>query len=171
MTLRIEDYAVIGDTHTVALVGNDGSIDWLCLPRFDSTACFASLLGTDQNGSWSMAPTGEWRPKGRRYRPSTLVLETEFETSDGVVAVIDCDVVSPGGVAGGLEQPASPMRTKETTSASRFAIGLPADGPMTEKDDLAAVAAGAGDLGLFLLGVYLLGNFAFTLSLLLGLRA
>jgi len=90
MTLRIEDYGLIGDMHTAALVGIDGSIDWLCLPRFDSSACFAHLLGTEENGRWRIAPAGNVVAATRRYRPSTLVLETDFETADGVVRIIDC---------------------------------------------------------------------------------
>ncbi len=89
MPQRIEDYAMIGDCHTAALVGRDGSIDWLCLPRFDSPACFAALLGSPDNGRWKIAPKGEIRGVRRRYRPGTLILETEFETADGVVEVID----------------------------------------------------------------------------------
>ena len=90
---RIEDYAVIGDLHTTALVGLDGSIDWLCLPHFDSGACFARLVGTDDNGYWRIAPAGApgtLKATRRRYREDTLVLETEFETDDGVVRVVDC---------------------------------------------------------------------------------
>lgn len=87
--LRIEDYALIGDCQTAALVGLNGSIDWLCLPRFDSGACFAALLGTRDNGRWLLAPRVEVASVRRRYRDDTLVLETEFETADGVVAVID----------------------------------------------------------------------------------
>jgi GH15 family glucan-1,4-alpha-glucosidase len=90
MALRIEDYALIGDLHTAALVGIDGSIDWLCLPRFDSTACFANLLGTEENGRWRIAPAGKVVAATRRYRPSTLVLETVFETADGAARIIDC---------------------------------------------------------------------------------
>jgi GH15 family glucan-1,4-alpha-glucosidase len=86
----MEDYAIIGDSHTAAIVGADGSIDWLCLPRFDSSACFASLLGTDEHGSWRIAPAEEVVSRTRRYRPGTLVLETEFETANGAVRVIDC---------------------------------------------------------------------------------
>ena len=87
--LRIEDYALLGDCHTGALVGRNGSIDWLCLPRFDSGACFAALLGTPDHGRWRVAPKGEVKAVRRSYRDNTLVLETEFETADGVVALID----------------------------------------------------------------------------------
>jgi GH15 family glucan-1,4-alpha-glucosidase len=90
MPSRIEDYALIGDCQTAALVGRDGSIDWLCVPRFDSPACFAALLGTPEHGRWLIAPAGKVRAVQRRYRANTLVLETEFETDDGVVAVVDC---------------------------------------------------------------------------------
>ena len=89
MTTRIEDYAIIGDTETVALVGNDGSIDWLCLPRFDSAACFAALLGDEKNGRWRIAPAADVKRVERRYRPGTLILETEFETAGGAVRVVD----------------------------------------------------------------------------------
>jgi GH15 family glucan-1,4-alpha-glucosidase len=89
MALPIEDYAVIGDTQTAALVGKDGSIDWLCFPRFDSGAVFAALLGTEQHGRWLLAPAGEVRAVRRRYRGESLVLETEFDTDDGTVRVVD----------------------------------------------------------------------------------
>jgi GH15 family glucan-1,4-alpha-glucosidase len=90
VALRIEDYALIGDLHTAALVGRDGSLDWLCLPRFDSPACFAALLGSEKNGRWQIAPAGHVRDTKRRYRGETLVLETEFETDDGAVRLVDC---------------------------------------------------------------------------------
>src|SRR3954453_22348002 len=90
MPSRIEDYALIGDCRSAALVARDGSIDWLCAPRFDSPACFAALLGIPEPGRWLLAPAGEAAPPRRRYREGTLVLETEFETPDGVVAVVDC---------------------------------------------------------------------------------
>lgn len=89
MALRIENYALIGDCQTAALVANDGSIDWLCLPRFDSPACFAALLGDAGNGRWAISPSGLVRSVRRRYLDNTLVLETEFTTDAGVVAVID----------------------------------------------------------------------------------
>jgi GH15 family glucan-1,4-alpha-glucosidase len=87
---RIEQYALIGDTQTVALVGSDGSIDWLCAPRFDSGACFAALLGTEDHGRWLIAPAAGGRATSRRYRDGTLVLETDFETPEGAVRIIDC---------------------------------------------------------------------------------
>src|SRR5690348_7696985 len=90
MPSRLEDYALVGDCQTAALVGRDGSVDWLCLPRFDSAACFAALLGTPQHGRWLLAPHGEVRATRRQYRDGTLVLETEFDTDGGSVAVIDC---------------------------------------------------------------------------------
>src|ERR1700730_18311384 len=89
MALRIEDYALIGDCKTAALVGRDGSIDWLCWSRFDSAACFAAPLGTAENGRWLIAPKHQWLDVHRRYRPGTLVLETEFQTATGSAAVID----------------------------------------------------------------------------------
>jgi GH15 family glucan-1,4-alpha-glucosidase len=89
MTLRIEDYALIGDCKTAALVGRDGSIDWLCWPRFDSAACFAALLGTADNGRWLIAPKQAPLAASRCYRPGTLVLETEFETETGRAAIVD----------------------------------------------------------------------------------
>jgi GH15 family glucan-1,4-alpha-glucosidase len=88
--MKIEDYGYIGDLQTGALVGIDGSIDWLCLPRFDSDACFAALLGTKENGRWQIAPLDAARTVRRRYREETLVLETEFETAAGAVRLIDC---------------------------------------------------------------------------------
>jgi GH15 family glucan-1,4-alpha-glucosidase len=88
VALALEDYALIGDTHTAALVGRDGSIDWLCLPRFDSGACFAALLGEPQHGRWLLAPSEPLRSR-RRYRGDTLVLDTEHETRDGTIRVTD----------------------------------------------------------------------------------
>lgn len=95
---RIEDYALIGDCHSAALVCKDGAIDWLCLPRFDSSACFAALLGTRQNGLWRIAPAGPVARITRQYRGDTLVLETLFETADGAVALIDFMTVAPSNV-------------------------------------------------------------------------
>src|SRR5258706_8850100 len=86
--MKIEDYALIGDCHSAALVGRDGSIDWLCWPRFDSGACFAALLGAPEHGRWKISPEDQARTR-RNYREDTLILETEFETGEGVVTVID----------------------------------------------------------------------------------
>jgi GH15 family glucan-1,4-alpha-glucosidase len=89
MPLPIENYALIGDCHTAALVGSDGSIDWFCVPRFDSGACFAALLGGPEHGRWLLAPAAEPRRVRRRYRGETLILETDFDTGEGSVRVID----------------------------------------------------------------------------------
>src|SRR3954466_16287258 len=111
MALRIEDYALLGDTQAAALVGRDGSIDWLCLPRFDSGACFAALLGTGHHGLWRIAPAEdggraeapdhpgqhEIEPGDtdvrveRRYRPDALVLETDFHTASDALGAEDCN--------------------------------------------------------------------------------
>ena len=90
MALLIEDYAIIGNNATAALVGRNGSIDWLCFPRFDSAACFAALLGSPDNGQWSIAPKASHPKITRRYREGTLVLETEFSVAEGTVLLIDC---------------------------------------------------------------------------------
>jgi len=89
LSCKIEDYGLIGDCETAALVGRDGSIDWLCWPAFDSDACFAALLGTPRHGRWLMAPAQAVKRSSRRYRGQTLILETRFETADGIVLVID----------------------------------------------------------------------------------
>ena len=125
MAQRIEDYAVIGDTHTIALVGKDGCIDWLCLPRFDSEACFARLLGDERHGYWRLAPKGHVTGCRRRYRDGTLVLETELDCAEGTIRVVDCMPVRAGnpevvrlveGVRGRV--------TVRTELALRFGYGL-----------------------------------------------
>jgi GH15 family glucan-1,4-alpha-glucosidase len=87
--VRIEDYGLIGDMEAAALVGRDGAVDWLCLPRFDSPSCFSALLGDERHGRWRLAPAGDVHASSRRYRPGTLVLESDFETAEGAVRVID----------------------------------------------------------------------------------
>jgi GH15 family glucan-1,4-alpha-glucosidase len=89
LSQRIEDYALIGDCETAALVGRNGSIDWLCWPAFDSDACFAAILGTHKNGRWLIAPSEDVTKTSRRYLGDTLILETRFETSSGTIALID----------------------------------------------------------------------------------
>jgi GH15 family glucan-1,4-alpha-glucosidase len=86
---RIEDYALLGDLQTAALVGRDGSIDWLCLPHFDSPSCFAALLGTPEHGRWRLAPVGSVECASRRYLPGTLVLESTWRTDGGEVRILD----------------------------------------------------------------------------------
>ncbi len=87
--MRIEDYGLIGDMEAAALVGRDGAVDWLCLPRFDSPSCFSALLGDERHGRWRLSPAGDVHASSRRYRPGTLVLESDFETAEGAVRVID----------------------------------------------------------------------------------
>ncbi|WP_027529325.1 glycoside hydrolase family 15 protein [Bradyrhizobium sp. WSM3983] len=89
MSQKIEDYALIGDCETAALVGRNGSIDWLCWPAFDSDACFAAILGTRKNGRWLVAPSEDITATSRRYLGNTLILETRFETKSGTVALVD----------------------------------------------------------------------------------
>ena len=121
---RIEDFALIGDCETAALVSLDGSVDWLCWPRFDSAACFAALLGSDEHGSWRIAPASGEAARSRRYRGDTLILETRFETPDGAVTLID--FMPPRGQASDVvrlvrgEAGAVPMRS---TVRLRFDYG------------------------------------------------
>ncbi len=89
MPLKIEDYAMIGDCETAALVGRDLSIDWLCWPRFDSSACFASLLGSKDNGRWTIEPVDPAAKVTRTYRGNSLILETTIETTEGIAVVVD----------------------------------------------------------------------------------
>src|SRR5882757_5092292 len=94
MSLPIESYALIGDCHTAALVGSDGSMDWLCFPRFDSPACFAALLGRPEHGRWLLAPSNEVRRVSRRYYDDSLILQTDFETAEGTARITDFMPVS-----------------------------------------------------------------------------
>src|SRR4029078_4569949 len=96
-TTKIEDYAFLSDTQTGALVSRDGCVDWLCFPRFDWPACFASLLGEKENGHWRFFPDEEVTAVRRRYRGETLILETEIETQNGAVRLID--FMPPRGAA------------------------------------------------------------------------
>ena len=95
MPSKIEDYAIIGDCTTAALVGRNGAIDWLCWPRFDSSACFAALLGTADHGRWLIQPSGPIVRISRAYLQDTLVLETVFCTAEGSFALIDFMAVEP----------------------------------------------------------------------------
>src|SRR5262245_54721251 len=89
MVSKIEDYALLGDCETAALVSRSGSIDWLCWPRFDNCACFAALLGGPEHGRWSIRPSDHAARIVRHYREDTLILETKFETAEGAVSLID----------------------------------------------------------------------------------
>jgi GH15 family glucan-1,4-alpha-glucosidase len=134
VALRIEDYALIGDTETAALVGKNGSIDWLCAPRFDSSAFFAALLGTEANGDWQIAAAGGAHRVERRYRPGTLVLETDFETDDGLVRLVDC---MPPGEYNNVVRIVEGLRGREAMQMQvrpRFDYGrlIPATGPIDQ---------------------------------------
>ena len=115
MPSKIEDYALIGDCETAALVSRDGSIDWLCWPRFDSGACFAALLGTPDHGRWRIAPQGHVRATRRQYLPGTLVLETVFETDTGTVSLTDLMTV---------RLPGTPTTRDDTSDLIRIVRGL-----------------------------------------------
>jgi GH15 family glucan-1,4-alpha-glucosidase len=133
MASKIEDYGLIGNTYTCALVSRSGSIDWLCAPRFDSDACFAAIIGYDQHGRWGLRPTVAVRENRQRYRDNTMILETEFVCDGGAIRIIDfmpmsghCDVVR---IIEGLEGEV-PI---EMLLDVRFGFG--ADAPFIEKTD------------------------------------
>lgn len=141
MSSRIEDYAMVGDLQTAAIIGADGSADWLCFPRFDSPACFAALLGDESHGRWRIAPVSGGRCTGRRYRPDTLVLETEWETPDGAVRVTDC--MPPRGVAPDLVRVVEGVRGRVTLRSGlsiRFDYGRSAPWITIEGREVRAIA-------------------------------
>jgi GH15 family glucan-1,4-alpha-glucosidase len=155
MSQRIEDYGIIGDLQTVALVGRNGSIDWLCLPDVDSPACFASLLGDDRHGSWSLAPASGGPCTRRRYRGESLVLETEWETPEGHVRVTD--LMPPRGEAPDIVRVVEGLRGRvplENRLAPRFDYGsvLPwvsrADDPPGARTHGIGIVAGPDALAL-----------------------
>jgi GH15 family glucan-1,4-alpha-glucosidase len=140
---KIEDYGLIGDCETAALVGSDGSIDWLCWPAFDSDACFAALLGTPKEGRWLIAPAQDVTKTSRRYWDNTLILETRFETADGVVGVID--FMPPRGKASDivrLVRGVSGRVKLRMELVIRFGFGV--DIPWVERTDDGALLAIAG---------------------------
>ena len=141
MALPIEDYAVIGDTQSAALVGRDGSVDWLCFPRFDSGAIFASLLGSEEHGRWLLAPAADVRAVRRRYRGDSLILETEFDTDDGCVRLID--FMPPRGEAPDLVRIVEGVRGRvrmRMQLRGRFDYGRVVPWVYREDGDLVAVA-------------------------------
>jgi GH15 family glucan-1,4-alpha-glucosidase len=149
--MRIEDYAVIGDCHTAALVGRNGSIDWLCMPRFDSAACFAALLGEPQHGRWLIAPDRKVKPYksratphiARRYRGDSLILETEFRTSTGTVKVIDfMPMQGPDRSIVRIVEGVSGHVAMETELVIRFDYGVTI--PWVNRIDSKTIAAIAG---------------------------
>ena len=115
--LAIEEYAIIGDCSTCAVVGRTGSIDWLCWPRFDSPACFSALLGDSRNGRWLIAPRAAESKVTRCYRGDSLILETLFETADGSFAVID--FMPPFSAAAGATGNSSVVRIVEGRTGRR----------------------------------------------------
>ncbi len=144
MDTRIEDYALIGDLQTAALVGRDGGIDWLCLPRFDSAACFAALLDDEDAGRWRLAPAGAGECTRRRYRDDTLVLETEWETGTGAVRVID--FMPPRGEAADVVRVVEGLRgtvAMESMLRLRFDYGHVV--PWIDTDDGHATAVAGPD--------------------------
>ena len=143
MPCRIEDYGLIGDCETAALVGRDGSIDWLCWPAFDSEACFAALLGTPGNGRWLIAPSEDVTHCSRSYWDKTLILETRFETADGIVAVID--FMPPRGEASDIVRLVRGVRGRVRLRMElviRFGFG--ADIPWVKRTDDGALLAICG---------------------------
>jgi GH15 family glucan-1,4-alpha-glucosidase len=143
LSCKIEDYGLIGDCETAALVGCDGSIDWLCWPAFDSEACFAALLGTPKNGRWLIAPGEAVIKSSRRYWDNTLILETQFETADGIVAVID--FMPPRGAASDIVRLVRGVRGRVKLRMElviRFGFG--ADIPWVKRTDDGALLAICG---------------------------
>jgi GH15 family glucan-1,4-alpha-glucosidase len=143
LSCKIEDYGLIGDCETAALVGCDGSIDWLCWPAFDSEACFAALLGTPKNGRWLIAPGEAVIKSSRRYWDNTLILETQFETADGIVAVID--FMPPRGAASDIVRLVRGVRGRVALRMElviRFGFG--ADIPWVKRTDDGALLAICG---------------------------
>ncbi|HWX04268.1 MAG TPA: trehalase-like domain-containing protein, partial [Bradyrhizobium sp.] len=144
MPSRIEDYGLIGDCETAALVGRDGSIDWLCWPAFDSDACFAALLGTHRNGRWLISPAEEVTKSTRRYWDNTLILETRFETANGIVALID--FMPPRGKASDVVRLVRGVAGKvklEMQLVIRFDFGI--DIPWVRRTEDGALLAIAGE--------------------------
>ena len=129
MSAPIEDYALISDLETAALVGRDGSVDWLCLPRFDSPASLAALLGTRDNGTWRLAPLGTGRCTDRRYRHDTLLLQSRWTTPTGTVRVTSPGAPSRSLNNGRVTSTVSPPATESsgsTSPRSRFHRPAPA---------------------------------------------
>jgi GH15 family glucan-1,4-alpha-glucosidase len=143
LSCRIEDYGLIGDCQTAALVGRDGSIDWLCWPAFDSDACFSAILGTSTNGRWLISPVEQITNCSRRYWDNTLILETRFETTDGVVALID--FMPPRGNASDVVRLVRGVKGKvklQMQLVIRFGFGI--DIPWVRRTEDGALLAIAG---------------------------
>ncbi|MDD2876278.1 MAG: glycoside hydrolase family 15 protein [Acidiphilium sp.] len=148
MALRIEDYGLIGDRQTTALVGKDGSIDFLCLPRFDSDACFAALLGNRENGRWLIAPVATVAGTNRYYRDDTLVLETEMTTESGCIRLTDCMVPHPHETTRLVRQVTGLSGTVDMRLDLVFRFGFGKDVPWVRRlpDDKGLVAIAGPDM-------------------------
>jgi hypothetical protein len=149
----IEDYALIADTHSGGLVALDGSIDWLCLPHFDSGSCFGAMLDEQRGGRWRLAPTEPVQGVERRYRPRTMVLETSFRTDGGRVSLIDLLAVEQGS------RPDSPREVQPKEAVVRIedtGLGMDAEGvssllqPFRQVHDPSEVSTGGTGLGLWI---------------------
>jgi GH15 family glucan-1,4-alpha-glucosidase len=154
MPRPIDEYALIGDLHTAGLVSRDGSIDWLCLPRFDSQACFAALVGEARHGCWQIAPDGGAVRVRRRYLPDTLVVETEFTTESGSARLVDCmpprGLIETGGdpIVLRLVEGVSGAVKLRMTLAAGFEYGS-AQPQILRRGDASCVVAGSEALWLF----------------------
>ena len=158
MAACIEDYALIGDCQSAALVSRDGSVDWLCWPRFDSDACLAALLGDPSHGRWKIAPTDRDAKISRRYLRDTMVLETTFETSTGCVALID--FMAPGEKSSHLARIVAGVRGSVAMRAElilRFGYGRTTPW-VTRTRDKALLAVAGADMAVLRTSVPLRGE-------------
>jgi GH15 family glucan-1,4-alpha-glucosidase len=147
LSSKIEEYGLIGDCQTAALVGRDGSIDWLCWPFFDSDACFAALLGDRKNGRWQITPAQKVTASSRRYWDDTLILETQFETADGAVVLID--FMPPRGQASDVVRLVRGLRGKVKMRMElviRFGFGNDIPWVRRNEDGTALLAIGGPDM-------------------------
>src|ERR1700727_2961381 len=139
----IESYAVIGDCETAALVCLDGSIDWLCWPEFSSDACFARLLGSEENGRWLLAPAAEAVKTTRKYRDHTLILETTFETADFAVMLIDFMPIRAGNTTSDIVRIVKGIRGSapmQMELSIRFNYGATVPWVTRHEDGIGAIA-------------------------------
>ena len=146
MSKLIEDYALLGDGETVALLAKDGSIHWLCWPRFDDDACSAALLGTDDHGHWSLAPVSAVTACGRRYQGDTLVMETDFVTNEGQVRIIDFHAAARQHLSSAARIVVGMRGTEQMRSTLRLRFDYGALPPWSATDGNDMVASFAANL-------------------------